>query len=307
MWTQQSVLRFIELFHATPALWDASTAEYRDKNKRVDAAQEIAREMGITLEEVWKKIKSLRSQFSRELGKKRSRSWNIKKSEPGTSSREVQWFAFEHLQFLQDSSNRFGDRTTCEPAFRSIGCDRECSSQYIVPPDVEERWVLSDVKEPSKLHREVSAVQSDLVETSDQTEATNDDDMFPCADDTGTGDESDEFSEPSHSGAAPFDKPPAAKRKRAASDDTLTDLIVTVRDSVKERKERDRHTVFGELIAMQMRDARRSSLAYTVAQTLIQEIVGRLHVGEYDNGFPATRYGDTQPQPVCKLECEDCD
>ena len=41
-WTDDKVLELIELYRARPNLWNCKLAEYKDKNKRHDALNELA-------------------------------------------------------------------------------------------------------------------------------------------------------------------------------------------------------------------------------------------------------------------------
>ncbi|EDO33387.1 predicted protein [Nematostella vectensis] len=90
-WLSHEVEQLIDLFEERPCLWDVSNKEYYQKGNRQRAEEEIAEQMGITLNDVKSKIKSLRSQLGREIYKIR------------TSENYVPiWIFWHKLQFLAD-------------------------------------------------------------------------------------------------------------------------------------------------------------------------------------------------------------
>ncbi|GBO10294.1 hypothetical protein AVEN_135557-1 [Araneus ventricosus] len=91
-WTREQVLTLIELFRQRPDLWDETRAEFKDKNKKNIAWNEIAEEMKVNKAEAQAKFRNITSQFYREVKKA--------KRDPGADSK-IKWFAYEHLQFLK--------------------------------------------------------------------------------------------------------------------------------------------------------------------------------------------------------------
>lgn len=119
-WTNDAVLKLISLYEQRPVLWNQLLAEYRDKNKRHDALQEIAVHFGVEKIEIEKKLRYILSHFSRELKKekeKRSGNWaaDVYKSK---------WFAMKALLFLKDR-NTPRDVIDTENSF--IPLERHCT------------------------------------------------------------------------------------------------------------------------------------------------------------------------------------
>lgn len=59
-WNQEKTIRLIEEFHARPALWDVTCSEYKNRNKKRDALQELANHFQTSIEELEKKLKNLK-------------------------------------------------------------------------------------------------------------------------------------------------------------------------------------------------------------------------------------------------------
>lgn len=101
---KQFILEFIELYEAFPCLWKIKSVEYRDRNKRNKAYEELLKkykdiDKDATVQTVKNKIDSMRASFRRELKK-------IKDSQrSGAGEDEIYcphlWY-FQHLQFLID-------------------------------------------------------------------------------------------------------------------------------------------------------------------------------------------------------------
>lgn len=97
-WTNDAVLKLISLYEQRPVLWNQLLAEYRDKNKRHDALQEIAVHFGVEKIEIEKKLRYILSHFSRELKKEKE-----KRSGDGAADvYKSKWFAMKALLFLKD-------------------------------------------------------------------------------------------------------------------------------------------------------------------------------------------------------------
>lgn len=91
VWSNDIVYNLIELFRDKPLLWDASLEDYKDRNKKHDAWLAIAQSLNMDKAAVERKVKSLLTQFRRELNKP--------KSEDGTEASK--WFAFKKMLFLK--------------------------------------------------------------------------------------------------------------------------------------------------------------------------------------------------------------
>ncbi|KAF5300839.1 hypothetical protein FQA39_LY10961 [Lamprigera yunnana] len=98
-WTNAKVCELIELYRDRPVLWDCRLKEYKDRNKKQDALQEIADTFGVDKQVVEKKIKNVVCHFLREIKRERDPS----KSDAGNSDvYKSKWFCFNNMLFLKD-------------------------------------------------------------------------------------------------------------------------------------------------------------------------------------------------------------
>ncbi|CAG9569880.1 unnamed protein product [Danaus chrysippus] len=111
-WTNDAVLRFLELYQMHPCIWDPQNVSHRNKTKVNDAWCVIKKELGFpgTIKELKKKRESLMSAY-------RGYKTKINKYETsGVGSSDVYkptWFAFE----LMDSF--LASLYTCQPSLNS--------------------------------------------------------------------------------------------------------------------------------------------------------------------------------------------
>ncbi|KAF5296632.1 hypothetical protein FQA39_LY12460 [Lamprigera yunnana] len=73
-WTNAKVCELIELYRDRPVLWDCRLKEYKDRNKKQDALQEIADTFGVDKQVVEKKTKNVVCHFLREIKRERDSS-----------------------------------------------------------------------------------------------------------------------------------------------------------------------------------------------------------------------------------------
>lgn len=95
----EDTLQFIDDYRTFPALWDVNHVDYTNKIKRRDCLQVLAEKYNINMDKVKKKIKSLRSYFSKEHSK-------VIKKKTGSAAESVytsQWFAYKSLLFIADT------------------------------------------------------------------------------------------------------------------------------------------------------------------------------------------------------------
>lgn len=58
-WSKDNIIKLIELFRDYPVLWDAKVADYKNRNKKHDAWNDIALAMKVERSEVEKKMRCL--------------------------------------------------------------------------------------------------------------------------------------------------------------------------------------------------------------------------------------------------------
>ncbi|XP_075987812.1 uncharacterized protein LOC142984233 [Anticarsia gemmatalis] len=120
MWTNDVVLRLIDLYRSNECLWDTSNDSYKNKKLKNETWNEIALIMNLPRREVELKIHSLRSQFIRER-KKFKNSVNA-----DGVVRQSTWFAYEALMFLVKE-----DTATVESILRhEINQDSQSAMDY---------------------------------------------------------------------------------------------------------------------------------------------------------------------------------
>lgn len=69
VWENEAVLSLIELYQSHDLLWNTSNREYRNRLKKNDAWEDIAKTLKLSRKEVEAKVHTLRSQFIREKKK----------------------------------------------------------------------------------------------------------------------------------------------------------------------------------------------------------------------------------------------
>lgn len=110
LWSKELVIELIEMLKAAPALWDIQSKEYRDRNLKFDEMSKIASHFKTNVDEVSRKIKSLKTQFSRERKKIGEKS----KSGAATFSEDNIWFGYNMMKFLVENNISKGSRSTIE-------------------------------------------------------------------------------------------------------------------------------------------------------------------------------------------------
>ena len=98
-WTSEKIINFIKEIEIRPVLWDSSNGDYKSRNKKHDANQELAERFDCDTTEVLRKWKIILAQYRREKQKIKS----SKMSGVGASDvYKPKWFGFEYLQFLRE-------------------------------------------------------------------------------------------------------------------------------------------------------------------------------------------------------------
>lgn len=65
-WGNETILHLIELYQSYGLLWDTANRDYRNKVKKNDAWDDIAKALNIPKKEIENEIHTLRAQFIRE-------------------------------------------------------------------------------------------------------------------------------------------------------------------------------------------------------------------------------------------------
>lgn len=121
-WTKALTLHLIELYRQRPCLWNVKCEEYRNRDAKYKAYEELYNDVKsldplCTVEIVKKKLNTLRSQYRKEV-KQISTS---KKS--GASADDVylpKLWCFNHLKFLNDGESQSVATSNMDPVEVSL-------------------------------------------------------------------------------------------------------------------------------------------------------------------------------------------
>lgn len=109
-WTDEMMMKFVNLYKHHECLWQTSNPKYKNKEARNTAVQNIVEEMAIPdfgLADCKNKIKNLRSHYCQEL-KKIQESKNIGAAEDNVYQPTLVWFPTVDgflRKFVQQSNN----------------------------------------------------------------------------------------------------------------------------------------------------------------------------------------------------------
>ncbi|XP_047503412.1 uncharacterized protein LOC125048665 [Pieris napi] len=107
VWSNDKIMQLIELFQSKPLLWDCSIKQYKDRNKKNDAFEEISQVLNIPKKDVETKIHVLRTQFTREKKK-----MSAKKTTGSGAIEKCKWIYYEPLEFLLCGATTSGETDT---------------------------------------------------------------------------------------------------------------------------------------------------------------------------------------------------
>ncbi|XP_064641924.1 uncharacterized protein LOC135496494 [Lineus longissimus] len=109
-WSQDVVSNLIEGYRARPALWDVTSAEYRDRLKKEDAWKSLAKDCKRDKVQVTRKMHNLRNQYAQELKKATKR-----KSGQGTDDVYTpKWMYYKAFSFLRGVIGERKSKTNLE-------------------------------------------------------------------------------------------------------------------------------------------------------------------------------------------------
>ncbi|XP_046686437.1 uncharacterized protein LOC124372114 [Homalodisca vitripennis] len=95
-WSRETVMQLIDLYREQPVLWNPMDPDFKNKNLKNYAWNDISREIKASNTEVQAKVKTLLAQFQRELKKKKSGS--------GADEYKSKWCYFKAMLFLKDKT-----------------------------------------------------------------------------------------------------------------------------------------------------------------------------------------------------------
>lgn len=115
-WTEENLLRLIDIYKQYPVLWNPANEDYYKKPKKLDAWKEISSQMGAAEEDCKKKVISLLSSFRREKSREKT----------STGSGAGKLLVFHQIIVYR-----------CEEMTRSVAChDRRYQSIHEVPKSI---------------------------------------------------------------------------------------------------------------------------------------------------------------------------
>lgn len=97
MWDVTQTEHLINLYQSKEALWNIKSSEFKNRDKKRAAWEELAEKLNVTADEIQRKIHNLRNQFNSELKKSLKR-----KSGDGADNIYIpKWVHFKQLMFLK--------------------------------------------------------------------------------------------------------------------------------------------------------------------------------------------------------------
>lgn len=111
VWGNDTVLSLLELYENRELLWNTSHRDYKNKIKKNDAWEAIAKELKLSRKDIETKIHTLRSQFVRERKKV------ISSKTTGSGRDDVKssaWFAYDAMKFLLKGATTSGSLDTLD-------------------------------------------------------------------------------------------------------------------------------------------------------------------------------------------------
>ena len=151
-WTDDEVESIMDLYESRPCLWDIFSKDYRKRDFKEKALNEISEEIFIPVEEIKQKWLSHRAQYGRELT-------NSKKQKSGQSTDELyvsQWIFYDKMHFLQPMMKTKKSRDSidlcdsCDPVNSpntSIYGDDEQTDGFPVAGSSKQKPKLDDTKQ----------------------------------------------------------------------------------------------------------------------------------------------------------------
>ncbi|XP_049809181.1 transcription factor Adf-1-like [Schistocerca nitens] len=110
-WSKQNTLHFIKAVRRHPCIWDVKLGDCKNTQKRYDEWEEIAKAFNVSRKECEDKWHYLKSQYSRELAKRK----NSKGTGSATSNvYHSTCYAFESKKFIRDNYKPLSHRSTHE-------------------------------------------------------------------------------------------------------------------------------------------------------------------------------------------------
>lgn len=101
LWSMVETNQLISMYASRPELWNAKSKHYKNRIKKRQAFDEIAQTFSVTVDEIYRKMHNLRTQFNNEL-RKTKRSTDQPVGEPYVSK----WPYFDSLKFLLGCTER---------------------------------------------------------------------------------------------------------------------------------------------------------------------------------------------------------
>ncbi|XP_042209903.1 uncharacterized protein LOC121857781 [Homarus americanus] len=95
-WSNEMTVKVIEEYERNPTLWDMSSPDHKDREKKSSAWKKLAECMGAEVSEVQRKIHNLRNQWTAE-----HRKLNAQRSDSGMAGPKTKWPYYDVLSFIR--------------------------------------------------------------------------------------------------------------------------------------------------------------------------------------------------------------
>lgn len=100
LWSMTDTNQLIFMYENRPELWNVKSKHYKNRMKKQYALNEMAETFSVTIEEVYRKLHNLRTQFNNEIRKGKKFS-----DEANGEVFISRWPYFNQLKFLSGCSN----------------------------------------------------------------------------------------------------------------------------------------------------------------------------------------------------------
>lgn len=142
-WCRAKVSHLIEKLREHPILWDVRCTDEKNKNRKAEALEEIANALHVPVEEVMKKLHSLKVQFSREYCR-------VRREKQRTGRTYIpKWYGYEQLLFLKDANTRHKKWFVTEENDDCNDCTNSDDLSIISPTSIKDEYMapLEEEKE----------------------------------------------------------------------------------------------------------------------------------------------------------------
>ncbi|KFM62349.1 hypothetical protein X975_12306, partial [Stegodyphus mimosarum] len=257
-WPHYRQLQFISDYKSLSMLWDVNNPDYRNRDERTHAYRMLADKYKITLLDVEKKIKCLRTIFRREHIKV------LHKKAVGEKYKPL-WFGYEAMLFVSEIDNKLdkGYHSENDPEsetqlIKRIKQEPTASTQY-------EKVVINSVPNETNFEENDELISDDATEHGFTLDDT--------------------LKEIEVASLWDFSSSSKKQKKYSFTSSSLSKASVASKKSEEtDVRKKDECDIFGEYIACKLRRIS-SPHAKSIVEHLINNIIFQAEMGRYDDSL----------------------